>query len=57
MQDYPKALYRDGWNDLSACVVVLDAAEEAHARKEGYRMLNEPDEPAPKRGRKPKDAA
>lgn len=57
MQDYPKALYRDGWNDLSACVVVLDAAEEAHARKEGYRMLNEPAEPAPKRGRKPKAEA
>lgn len=51
---YPLALYRDGWNDLSACVVVLDAAEEAHARKDGYRMLNEPET---KRPRKPKEAA
>lgn len=55
MNEYPKALYRDGWNDLSACVVVLDAEEEAHARKDGYRMLNEPVEP--KHTRKPKEAA
>lgn len=67
MHEYPKALYRDGWRDLSACVVVLDAAEEAHARQEGYRMLSEGDataEPAepvqepvkPRRGRPRKEA-
>lgn len=52
-KEYPKALYLKGWDDLDACVVVLDAEEEAAARKEGYRMLNEPvEQDTPKRRRK-----
>lgn len=53
-KEYPKALYLKGWEDLDACVVVLDADEEAAARKDGYRMLNEQTEPqeAVKRRRK-----
>lgn len=67
MQEYPKALYLHGWADLSACAVVRDAAEEAQARQEGFRMLAEGDataspvepaqEPAkPRRGRPRKEA-
>lgn len=40
-KEYPKALYLSGWDDLGACVVVLDAEEESSARKDGYRMLTE----------------
>ena len=40
--EYPKALYRRGWDDLSASVTVQDAAGEAEARAAGYRMLSEP---------------
>lgn len=40
-KEYPKALYLSGWDDLGACVVVLDAEEESAARKDGYRMLTE----------------
>lgn len=67
MQEFPKALYRQGWADLSDSVTVESAAEEAHARKSGFRMLSEGDaitapaeaeqEPVkPRRGRKPKAA-
>jgi hypothetical protein len=42
MQEYPKALYLRGWDDLDASVTVRDAAEEAAARAQGYRMLSEP---------------
>lgn len=62
--EYPKALYAHGWDDLDAMVTVLNAAEEAEARAQGYRSLAEPDEApavdddapdAPKRrGRPPK---
>lgn len=56
--EYPKSLYLRGWADLDAHVVVSDAAEEADARAQGYRMLSEPEEPeapaAPRRGRPPK---
>lgn len=56
MIEYPKSLYLRGWDDLNATVTVLDAAQEAEARKAGYRMLSEPVEPpAPRRGRPPKD--
>lgn len=60
--EYPKALYLRGWAALDACVVVTTAAEEQHARTQGYRHLSEPvagDDapPAPKRpGRPPKGA-
>lgn len=62
--EYPKALYRAGWDDLDASVTVHSAQEESSARAEGYRGLSEPveavgegdDAPgAPKRrGRPPK---
>lgn len=44
--EYPKSLYLRGWADLSATVVVHDAAAEAEARAAGYRMLSDPPEPA-----------
>ena len=62
--EYPKMLYLHGWDDLDANVTVNDAAEEAAARAEGYRGINEPppapemDDDAPeapkRRGRPPK---
>lgn len=46
--EYPKSLYLRGWADLSATVVVHDAAAEAEARAAGYRMLSDPpDQPEP----------
>lgn len=42
--EYPKQLYRSGWDDLSDSVVVNDAAEEEAARAEGFKMLDEEDE-------------
>lgn len=63
-EEYPKALYLRGWDDLDACVTVADAEQEAAARAEGYRTLLEPvaapvvDEDSPeapkRRGRPPK---
>ena len=52
--EYPKQLYRKGWDDLSDSVVVNDAAEEEAARADGFKMLSEEGEEAPKRGRKAK---
>lgn len=43
MTEYPKSLYLRGWDDLSATVVVHDAAAEAEARAAGYRMLSDPE--------------
>lgn len=43
--EFPKSLYLRGWDDLSATVVVHDAAAEAEARAAGYRMLSDPPEP------------
>ena len=55
MIEYPKQLYLHGWDDLSATVVVMDAEQEAAARKDGYKMLSET-EPV-KRRRKAADGA
>ena len=53
--EYPKQLYRKGWDDLSDSVVVENDDEEDAARAEGFKMLSEKDgEEAPKRGRKAK---
>lgn len=53
--EYPKQLYRKGWDDLTDSVVVESEDEEAAARAEGFKMLSEEDgEEAPKRGRKAK---
>lgn len=54
MQEYPKALYLRGWDDLNASVTVRDRAEEDAARAQGYRMLTDPPVEAPRRGRPPK---
>ena len=52
--EYPKQLYRQGWEDLSDSVVVENDDEEDAARAEGFKMLSEEGEEAPKRGRKAK---
>ena len=53
--EYPKQLYRKGWDDLSDSVVVENEDEEDAARAEGFKMLSEEGgEEAPKRGRKAK---
>lgn len=60
MIEYPKQLYLHGWDDLSATVVVMDAEQEAEARKAGYTMLSESSQPfetAPRKRRKAADGA
>ncbi len=52
--EYPKQLYRKGWDDLSDSVVVENDDEEDAARADGFKMLSEEGEEAPKRGRKAK---
>lgn len=52
--EYPKQLYRQGWEDLTDTIVANDEAEEEAARAEGFKMLSEEGEEAPKRGRKAK---
>ena len=39
--EFPKALYLKGWDDLSAMVTVNSEEEEKSARKEGYKGINE----------------
>ena len=53
--EYPKQLYRKGWDDLSDSVVVENDDEEDAARAEGFKMLSEEGgEESQKRGRKAK---
>lgn len=57
--EYPKQLYRSGWDDLTDTIVVSDADSEGDARAAGFRMLDDQTEEsateAPKRrGRPPK---
>lgn len=53
--EYPKQLYRQGWDDLSDSVVVENDDEEDAARAEGFKMLSEEEgKETPKRGRKAK---
>ena len=53
--EYPKQLYRKGWDDLTDTIVANDEAEEEAARADGFKMLSdEAEEEAPKRGRKAK---
>ena len=70
--EYPKQLYRKGWDDLSDTIVAEDAEAEEAARVAGFKALAEspmPEEdeagdeepesgeaPKPRRGRKPKAA-
>ena len=44
--EYPKQLYRSGWDDLADTIVVSDADAEGDARQAGFRMLSDPEEPA-----------
>lgn len=62
-QEYPKALFRSGWDDLADCMVVLDADGERDARNAGFRSLAAPVDESPsesvaeapkRRGRPPK---
>ena len=39
--EYPKQLYRKGWDDLSDTVVVDSAEDEESARVAGFKMLSE----------------
>jgi len=62
--EYPKQLYRKGWDDLSDTIVVRNEEEEGDVRAEGFRMLSEPEDEQPetpevkpaRAGRKPKAA-
>jgi hypothetical protein len=57
-QEFPKALYLAG-DAQAAYVVVTDAAEERHARADGYTPIGEAPTPAgaaPKRTRGPNKA-
>ena len=45
VEQYPKQLYRKGWDDLDDTIVVHDEGEEAAARKDGFKMLSDPDNP------------
>ena len=46
--EYPKQLYRKGWDDLTDSVVVENEDEEDAARAEGFKMLSEEGEEAPR---------
>ena len=58
--EFPKQLYRSGWEDLNDSVVVNDEEGEEAARADGFKMLAEDesagDDAAPKRTRKAKAA-
>lgn len=43
--EYPKQLYRKGWDDLSDTIVVESQEEEDAVRAEGFKMLPEFDSP------------
>lgn len=55
-KEYPKQLYRSGWEDLSDTVVVNSPEEEEGAREDGFKMLSETDKEPAKRGGKKKAA-
>lgn len=54
--EYPKQLYRQGWEDLTDTIVANDEAEEEAARADGFKMLSEEGEEAPKPARAPRKA-
>ena len=55
--EYPKQLYRQGWEDLADTIVANDEAEEEAARADGFKMLSdEAEEEAPKPARAPRKA-
>ena len=38
--EYPKILYKHGWDDLSDFVIVSDNASEFEAAKRGYKEMS-----------------
>lgn len=62
--EYPKQLYRKGWDDLTDTIVVDNDEQEGEARASGFFMLTEQSEsepadpPIPRRRRaaEPQDA-
>ena len=44
MQEYPKVLYGNGWEDVENYVLVVDEKDEAFYRKEGFDDLPELEE-------------
>lgn len=36
--EYPKQLYRQGWEDLTDTIVANDEAEEEAARADGFKL-------------------
>ena len=41
MNEYPKQLYRSGWDDLTDTIVVASQEEEDAVRVEGFKTLGE----------------
>lgn len=52
--EYPKGLYKDG-KEEGENVVAFNADQEAEYRKQGYKMLNEPQEKSSKPARQSKE--
>ena len=51
MTEYPKQLYRSGWDDLTDTIVVESQEEEDLVRAEGFKMLGEEPAPAKSKGK------
>jgi len=54
MNEYPKQLYRSGWDDLTDTIVVDTKEEEDAVRSEGFKMLGEEETAPAKATRKAK---
>ena len=54
MSEYPKQLYRSGWDDLADTIVVASQEEEDAVRSEGFKMLGEEETAPAKATRKAK---
>ena len=39
--EYPKVLYRKGWDDTTDCMIVYDAKGEADVRSSGFSDLGD----------------
>lgn len=52
--EYPKQLYRSGWDDLTDTIVVNSQDEEDAVRAEGFKMLGEEEAAPAKAARKAK---
>lgn len=52
--EYPKMLYRKGWDDLSDSVQVENDEQEGEARQQGFKMLGEEEAAPAKATRKAK---